>query len=512
MNLLDRMIAAVAPARALSRARSRLAISVLRQTTAHYDSATSGRRGQSWRAAPTDADAAAGRRARLAYIARDMVRNTPFAFRAQQCIAANVVGDGIIPKIEGLPTDNTTGARELQARALRLIEQHFDTTAIDADGRQNLYGLQRLVMNTVVDSGEALIVRVEADDLALPLPFQLRVLEPDHLDVGMDGRISPEGFYVHEGIAYDDKARRVGYYLYDEHPGSNSWRFGPVSRVRARFVPADRVLHIYRQDRPGQMRGVTWFAGVALNLQDLGDYQDAQIMRQKLAACFTAFRKVGADGGPRAEEEIGATLSPGLIQDLGPDEDIVFADPPEVTGYDEFSRSVLRSVAAGMGITYETLSGDLSNVNFSSARMGRNEMERNISEWQNLLLIPQMLDPIGKWFLQFWAMRHPRDTEALKAARVTWTTPHHILVDPTREIPALREAVRAGFASRQGIVRQLGQDPERLIAQQIEDQAVADAAGLVFDSDARNSVSLATKPHDDDQTPADRNKKDAANG
>jgi lambda family phage portal protein len=503
MNLLDRMIAAVAPSRALSRVRSRVALNILRQTTAHYDSATSGRRGQSWRASPTDADAAAGRRARLAYIARDMVRNTPFAFRAQQCIAANVVGDGIIPKVIDLPAEDSTGAREIRARALRLIEQHLDTTAIDADGRQNLYGLQRLVMNTVVDSGEALIVRVEADDLSLPLPFQLRVMEPDHLDVGMDGRISPEGHYVHEGIAYDDRARRVGYYLYDEHPGSNSWRMGPVSRVRSRFVPADRVLHIYRQDRPGQMRGVSWFAGVALNLQDLGDYQDAQIMRQKLAACFTAFRKVGADGGARADEEIGATLSPGLIQDLGPDEDIVFADPPEVSGYEEFTRAVLRSVAAGMGITYEALSGDLSNVNFSSARMGRNEMERIITGWQKLMLIPQMLDPIGRWFLQFWAMRYPRDAAAIEGARVTWTTPHHILVDPTREIPALRDAVRAGFVSWQDVIRQLGEDPERVIEEHIQDREVADRNGLVFDSDARNSVSLATRPPDD-PAPADR--------
>lgn len=471
MNMLDRLIASVSPKRGLARARARAAIM-------HYDAATAGRRGASFHASNSDADAAASKRDRLTFIARDMVRNTPFALRAQQVITGNVVGDGIIPKLVNAPP-------ALSKAALALIESHLDTTAIDADGRQNLYGLQRVAMNTIVDSGEVLVVReLQQARSSGPLPLKIRVLEPDYLDSTRDGRLK-NGNWVHNGIEFDVGGNRVAYHLFDQHPGSDYFR-GVGWRSASTRVAADDILHVYRQDRPGQMRGVSWFAPIALNLQDLGDYQDAQIMRQKIAACFAAFRKLGDGKTPTA---LGPTLSPGLIQDIANDEEIIFADPPEVAGFDEFTRGVLRAVAVGMGITYESATGDLSNVNFTSFKAGRMEMDRNISAWQWTMFIPQLLQPLGQWVLEAWASVSAQDSaafNAIRAARFDWVPPVRILVDPAREIPALRDAVRAGFASRSGVVRSLGFDPERLTEEIVSDGKIAATAGLIFDSDARH--------------------------
>lgn len=467
MNMLDRAIASLSPERALKRVQARRALDVM----ANYAAATGGRRSKSWLPSPSDADGASARRMRLAYVTRDMIRNTPFAVRAQQVIANNVVGDGIIPKIEGPAL--------VQRRGLELIERHMDTTAIDADGRLNLYGLQRLAMNAVVESGEVLIRRRRRDRSdGLPLPFQVQVMEPDYLDDSRDGPI-PSGNVVREGIEYDLIGRRVAYHLFDEHPGGMSYR-GWGLRAQSRRVPASEVLHIYRLDRPGQRRGVPWLASVALSLQDLADHQDAELMRQKIAACFAAFRRPPDGADERAEASIGSKLQPGAIYDLAPGEDIAFGTPPKVDGFEGFARVVLRAAASGLGLTYESLTGDLSTVNFSSARMGRMEMDRNVSSWQWTMLIPQMCQPMGQWFLDGWLQQ----AGALSPdVRVTWVPPHRALVDPTREIPALRDKVRAGFASRQGVVRELGHDPERLMAEIQEDRAAAEAAGLQFDSD-----------------------------
>lgn len=478
MNLLDRVIAQISPGRALERVRARAALKVV----AHYDAASGGRRSKSWRPAATDADGASLRRQRLSFVSRDMIRNTPFAARAQHVIANNVVGDGIIPKIIG-------SSDAINRQGLDLIERHLDTTAIDADGRQNLYGLQRLAMNCIVDSGEVIIRRRRRDRTdGLPLPFQIQVLEPDHIDDTLHGALA-SGNHVREGIEYDLIGRRVAYYLLEEHPGGDNFR-GFRQRGRARRVPASEILHVYRQDRPGQMRGVTWFAPIALNLQDLGDHQDAQLVRQKIAACFTAFR-ISPDDAEAVE--LAGTLKPGAIMDLGPGEDIRFADPPSVGGYDEFTRGVLRSVASGLGLTYEALTGDLSNVNFSSARMGRMEMDRNVSSWQHLMMVPLFLEPFANWFREAWVQQsgNPR----VASARITWTPPHRFLVDPAREIGALRDKVRAGFASRQGVVRELGFDPERLIEEQVEDNAIADQSGLIFDTDGRHARAGQAAPN-----------------
>ena len=199
-------------------------------------------------------------------------------------------------------------------------------------------------------------VKFRSLDDPSPLPFKVQVLEPDYLDDTRWGR-AENGNWLHEGIEYDAEGRRVAYHLFDQHPGTDNLRGGGTWKMSSTRYPADQVAHIYRVDRPGQMRGVTWFAPVALNLQDIADYQDAQIMRQKIAACFAAFHKTdtdrsAADGTP---SEMGGTLSPGLIQQIGMDEDIVFANPPAAAGFNEFMTSVLRSVAAGMGITYERL-------------------------------------------------------------------------------------------------------------------------------------------------------------
>lgn len=472
MNLIDRVIAGLAPRVALSRARARLAL-------AHYDAATPGRRLGSLRPVGTDADAASSRRTRMSYLARDMVRNSPFAARAQQVITNNTVGDGIVPRISDLPKDR-------QKDMLRLIETVLDSTRIDAAGRQNLYGLQRLVMNAVVDAGEALIM---AEWQAPPygprnFPLRLRVLEADFLDDSFDHEAQADGGWVRNGIKYDAEGQRVAYRIFRQHPGADTYTPHGWSTA-SDWVSARDILHVYRLDRPGQERGVTWFAPVVLTLQDHAEYQDAQIMLQKVAALFGGFRRLPDTQNPALPNDLGGDIEPGAIFDLYGDEDITFSSPPKVDGYDEFTKVTLRAAAAGLGITYEALTGDLSNVNFSSARMARIEMDRHVSSWQWTMLVPQLLQPLGDWLLQAWAMAQPEMAQMIRASRIDWVPPSRVMVDPSREMGALKEGVRAGFLSRSGVVRGFGVDPERLLEEQAADQRNADTAKLVFDSDAR---------------------------
>ncbi len=494
MNLIDRAIAGLSPVWAYRREQARRALAVM----ANYDAATSGNRGASWRRSASDADTASGNRMRLAFVGRDMIRNTPLAVRAQAVICNNVVGDGIIWKVSG-------GSAARAEKLRKTLKAHFDTTKIDADGRCNLYGLQRLVMNALVSDGEVLIRRRRRQNRdGLPLPFQLEVLEIDHLDNSRDRLLASAGAEgeVREGIEFDAIGRRVAYWLYPEHPGA-TW--GLRTSLVSRRIPANEVIHIYRQDRPKQMRGVSWFAPVALALQDLADGQDAQIMRQKIAACFAAFRvapEAEFTSPSRDNDPAGlATMVPGRIQNLAPGEDIRFAQPPSVEGYDKFTRLILQTVAGGLGITYEALAGDLSQVNFSSARMGRMEMDRNVSAWQWLLMIPQMMQPLSHWALEAFDLatgQMKRSTELT----LDWVPPHRMLVDPAREIPALRDKVKAGFASRQGVVRELGFDPEDLTREHIEDRDLAEQHGLRFDSDVHFGAAQPVPPQDvsDDET------------
>ncbi|WP_273687083.1 phage portal protein [Ketogulonicigenium vulgare] len=497
MGFFGNMALAIAPSWAAKRERARL-------VAMHYRASRLGQRSDSLRAASSDANVAGRDRARIAFYMRDMVRNSPFAARAQAVIANNVVGDGIIPKINiNAPKQMKKAKKVLQKRALRLIETSLDTTAIDWRGLQNLYGLQRQAINTIVEAGEVLIRRrdIALDEADGKLPLKIEVMEPDFLDTsrrlaGVDGN------EVRDGIEYDANDRRVAYWLFSQHPGGE-FRPGKFS-VQSERVPADQILHVFRPDRPGQERGISWFTPVAEKLLNLDDYEDAQLMRQKIAACFAVFRKLGTDG--EASPELGETLTPGSIMDIGPDEEVTFGSPPVASGDDQFKNTVLRASAVGMGLSYEALTGDLSGVNFSSARIGRLEMDRNISSWQWLMMVPMLLQPMADWILEAWAELDGEEFEASGLSEmiyrndgfvtITWVPPVRLLVDPAREFAALREAVRSGFQSRQGVVRQLGVDPERLLQEQLQDKQQADDLGLPFDSDPRADVSRQAKGPD----------------
>lgn len=472
MNILDRVIAWVSPQAGLQRVQARKVIGQFMR----YDAGSRGPRTKGWRAVGGDADAVTGSRNRIAAVARDMTRNAPFAVKAQQVIVANVIGDGIIPKLRG------TNKRQ-EKRLREMLKAHFDTTAIDVMGRENLYGLQRLALMAVVADGEVLIRRVRSSG---PIPFQLNVLEIDYLDSAKTSATGPE---IREGIEYNERGERVAYWLYDQHPGTTN-RY-QARGLTSRRVPASEIVHVFRQDRPGQSRGVSWFAPVALAMQDWADHQDAKLLQQKIAACFAAFR-TGVepdDESPHQTAERFATLSPGRIENLGVGEDVKFASPPPVQGYDEFSRVTLRAIAAGLGITYESLSGDLSTVNFSSGRMGRMEMDRNVSAWQWLMIIPQMMQPIGEWTLEAMGMRAES-----RGFTIDWVPPVRFIVDPNREVQAMVASMDAGLSSRQGNIRALGYDPEDVLAEQAEDAEQAKAAGIVFKAGPQVAQPVTAQP------------------
>lgn len=479
MSILDRAIAAVAPKYAMQRLAARRVFDSLEKR--RYDGASRGRRTKNWRTPATSATAAAaGSRDLLRNRSRDLVRNNPWAARGVSVLAANVVGPGIRPQARPLGSAAERRAKEID----QLWAQWAGSTQCDADGRLDFYGLQALALRTVAESGEVLIRlrrRRNADQLAVPI--QLQVLEPDFLDVSRDATRLKNGGYIEQGIEFDRRGNRVAYYLFRDHPGSNVRPGRSEQSVR---VLASNVRHVFREDRPGQTVGVPWLAPVVIALRDLAEYQDAEILRQKIASLWGAFIKqndpdgTGAskiDDDGRAIEE----LSPGMVEYLEPGEDILFPTPPKVEGYGDFVTFHLRAVASALGITYEALTGDYSRVNFSSARMGWIESGRNFHTLRRQMLVPQMCAPVWEWFLAAAELQGLQ----VDGVGVSWTAPRREMVDPTREVPAVERAIRAGLMTLSGALREVGHDPDEVFEERQRDDARLDALNLTVTTDPR---------------------------
>lgn len=472
INWLDRAIATLSPSWALSRVWARTHFAAAAR---NYEAAAPGRRTSGWSKTIADANAVNGPAlVSLRAHARDLARNNAWATNGLRVLARNVVGWGLMPKAA-----DTDEAGRLRLGAL--WRAWAGKTECDADGLQTFYGIQRQVIRTVALSGECLVRRRRrrvADGLTVPL--QLQVLEPDYIDTTKDGLPGIAGGKIVQGVEFDAIGRRVAYWLFDEHPGSR-YVAGAVSRR----VSASELLHVFDVTRPGQVRGVSWFAPAIVNLKDFDEYEDATIMRQKIAALFAAFvtdPNGSADtlGQPDATDSQVEGFEPGMIKYLAPGETVEFATPPLV-GNDGFSERTLRRVAAALGVTYEDLTGDYSQVNFSSARMGRLSHWGNVYDWQWNMIVPRLCDPVWAWFMEAAILSGMADVDP----GAEWTAPPMPMIDPDKEGLAYTRRVRSGAMTFSEMIREQGRDPDTHLAEYSEDQKKLDALGIWLDSDVR---------------------------
>lgn len=397
---------------------------------------------------------------------RDLRRNNPIAKRAIEVTTNGIIGRGIQTRIIGDSKD------ELQ----KLWKGWADSKKCDYDGKHNLKGLQRLAMDAVQESGEVLIRRRFVNDLDYPIQYQ--VLESDFLNTSVDG-LQSNGNTAIQGIEYDQNGKIVGYHLYQTHPGS----FSASLKIESSFIPAPEIYHLFRQERPGQVRGIPWSSANIIRLKDLDDFQDAQLMRQKIAALFTAFvHDISAEVECDDTSDFGETMEPGIIEELPPGKTVTFANPPSVENYKEFTSVELHSLAAGFGLSYEALTGDLSEVNFSSARMGWLEMNRNFDAWRDQIMISGFLDSAFSDFLlmmRIVGIVYASNTEAKHIP------PKREMIDPTKEVPATIKKIRAGLSTLSDEIAAQGKDPDEVFDQLEQDQQKIDEKGLKLDSNPK---------------------------
>jgi len=404
---------------------------------------------------------------------QDQVDSDAWADKAIKVVVNNWIGEGIV----GEPVNKNK-------RYSLLWNDWANSTACDFYGKLNFYGLQALVARTIAVRGSCLIRRRVDERLLLQglPPLTLQVLEPDWLDMSKDN-----GSLIVFGKEYDDEGRLTGYYIRKNHPGESDWR---QSKLGSDLVEASQICHVYDVRRPGQATGVPWGASSLLTLRDIGDHAQARMMLDKLACCFTAFV---TDSDPESVLPDAANpdasiptlfekLEPGAIEVLPPGKSVQFSSPPTAGNFIEMQRHHLHSVAAGYGITFEALTGILSEVNFSSGRMGWLEFHRNVGHWRWNIAIPQFLDPVSQWFA----------TAVIQAgmanrvnSRMLWTPPRREMINPSEEIPALVAAIRGGLTSLSEVQRSLGYVPAQVLEELAQDLANARSKGLALSVDAK---------------------------
>jgi lambda family phage portal protein len=251
-------------------------------------------------------------------------------------------------------------------------------------------------------------------------------------------------------------------------------------------VPAQDIAHLFRPETPGQVRGISWFAPVILRLADLDSWRDAQLVRQKVAAMLAGFvTSVDGSGAPFAGEQSGAALmgglEPGTLKFLDPGQDIKFSTPAGIGAeVIDFAKVTEREIAVGLGLPASILTGDLSDVNYSSIRAGLVEWRRRIEALQHGVVAFQALRPIWRRWATTEALSGRVSTTVDAALPVKFITPKQAWVDPAKDVQAELDAIAGGLMSRREAVTSRGVDIEALDAEIASDNERAASLGLVF--------------------------------
>lgn len=384
-----------------------------------------------------------------------LVMNDPTAAAIVDRWAADLVSDG--PSISP-----RTGDLALRRKVSDAWSRWWDRA--DAEGHDDFAGLLARAAKGIVAAGEALIL-LEADEAG---ELVLRSIAPDQLDATMT-RVTSTGTTV-AGIELDARGRPARYWV---RPQSDIF---PTAPLAARPIDARDVVHAFRRDHPGQMRGLSWLAPSITTLDQLAELRDAELALANTAALFGGVI-INASGTPGEDVAPASGLAPGALVELPPGLDVKFSEPPAMSGSEAFRRDLLRTVAAGAGLPYELATGDLSSVNYSSMRAGFGEYRRRVDSLRRVLIEAQIIRPIWKRFLAHEAMQGRLSPSLAQSLAPLTSWPAWLPIDPQKEIGADIAALNAGLTSRTELVAKRGRDLADVDAERAADTFQPPAEG-----------------------------------
>jgi capsid protein len=295
-------------------------------------------------------------RNRLVRNSRYEVANNCYAKGIVLTLANDIIGTG--PRLH-MRTDD----QQLN----RLIEQKFELWSRSI----GLAGKLRTMQMAKVTDGEAFAM-LHTNRALRGVQLDIRLLESDQVDspglMQIDPRY-PEGVQFAEGQRFDLDGNVTHYCVYRSHPGglSPSYEF---DEVEARYM-----IHWYRKDRPGQLRGIPEMTAALPLFAHLRRYTLAVVQAAELAAEWTLFLKTTAPAGGEAEGIADGAFSEidierGLMTSLPEGwEPFQLAATQPTTTYEMGKREFLNEIGRCLNLPYNIVACNSSGYNYASGRL-----------------------------------------------------------------------------------------------------------------------------------------------
>lgn len=415
---------------------------------------------------------------------------------------------------------------------------------VDAGRKSTLTALVRLAVGTYTAGGEVLATAEWMKNDGRPFRTALQMVDTDRLS---DPTEIPFNKRVRGGVESDIYGAPVAYHIRKRHPGDLRLRTSDWldvwdwARVPAR-KPWGRqmVLHIFEPMRPDQSRGVAGMASALTEMRMLKAFRKTELERAVVAATYAAsiesdlpagdaYAAMGADGDTNpatrwvsdylaqiAEYSGGAKnlhMNGAKIPVFMPGTHLKIQNPGANGPVgDKFEQSLLRHVAASLGVSYPQLSKDYSQVNYSSQRADMAETWRAMQSRKKIVA-----DRTANFIYRLWmeeAMNYgqietlkrpntPAFYDGLNAdayCACEWIGAGQGMIDPLKETQADLLSLKGGLTTKEAIIaRRTGGDYRKVTRQIAREMALDDKHGVpsVYSQDSKDMENaLTAEPRD----------------
>ena len=459
------------------------------QNLKHYDAGSYDRSNSNWRALNqsaemTDRFSRDNVRAR----ARDLERNSDIMNSVIKAYKRNIVGGGYNLQAR-------TDSQDINYQLETVWELWCKKKNCDVTATQSFNQMIRMaVERKKVDGGILFLKRYTNDGI---IPFKLQLIEVDELDIS---QMIPKvkGNKVVGGIEYNSFNKAVGYWI-------KQYNIDGYSIENPIYIDAKDVIFYFSKTRPSQVREISDMSPTMTRIRDANEFMVAVSVKERIAACLSVFvkRALPTSGGgfgrntstvaESRESYQGKTISPGMIKELNPGDEIQVVNPSnpggDATSYIKLQQ---RLIGAGQGISYEATSRDMSETNYSSARQGLIEDEATYLE-EIELLKENVLDEIYETFVisvyltglidmpDFWNKKQEYFWHE-------WIQKPRKWIDPQKEANANKIALQTGQKTFKQIAAENGKDWKEQIDEIVEvieygKTKGIDLGGVIFDKE-----------------------------
>lgn len=467
---------------------------------------------------------------------RDIAQNDGYVSGAVSIHRDSIVGAQY--RLNSQPNWVALGVDEGYAEELQLAcESRFNTISesldcwLDASRRNTFTGLVRLGVASNVIAGEILGTAEWIRESNRPFNTAIQLVSPDRLS-NKDGM--PDSRTLRRGIESNLYGAPVNYHIrrayptefYDER--SFEWAVVPASKPWGRR----QVIHIMEQLLPSQSRGVADMVAALKQMKMTKKFQDIVLQNAVINATYAAaieselpsaqvFETLGATNQNGAvgglQQYLGAYM--GMLNQYLTGASNIAIDGAKIphlfpgtklnmqpvgtpggvgSGFEE---SLLRHIAAALGLSYEEFSRDFTKTNYSSARASMNNTWKGMQAKKKTGADRLASEIYALWFEEDWnAGNLPRPAGKGKGwfyqplvkdclVRATWIGASRGQIDELKETQAAILRIKSGLSTYEKESARLGEDWREVFAQRAREEKIISTLGLSFSMDAQKDQS-----------------------